>query len=202
MKHLTMDAGARRRSGAFTLIELLVVVAIIGILAAIAITNMLYAQIRGRVGRAQADLKSLETVLETYHLDNEAYPRTDWPYTADTRQTGWETPKAREVGDWGAVWRVTTPITYIAAWPEDPFRKGKMTPLDGRYYDYYVWDKPRLPWGTYQPLSPNMYWMLWSRGPRDDPPWDGTWHMEYKLTSHYDPSNGLTSRGRIVRFSQ
>ena len=62
-----------RQSG-FTLIELLIVVAIIGIIAAIAIPNLLNAIDRGKQKRTVADLRSLGTAIESYAVDNGSYP--------------------------------------------------------------------------------------------------------------------------------
>lgn len=59
----------------FTLIELLIVVAIIAILAAIAVPNFLEAQVRSKVSRAKADLRSVATALESYAVDYNSYPR-------------------------------------------------------------------------------------------------------------------------------
>jgi len=59
---------------AFTLIELLIVIAIIAILALIAIPNFLEAQIRAKVSKATADLRSMATGIEAYFVDNNAYP--------------------------------------------------------------------------------------------------------------------------------
>jgi len=58
----------------FTLIELLVTVAIIGILAAIVIPNMLQAIDKSRQNRTMADLRTVGTALEEYNIDNSAYP--------------------------------------------------------------------------------------------------------------------------------
>jgi len=59
----------------FTLIELLIVVAIIGIIAAIAIPNLLNAIDRGKQKRTMADMRSLGTAVESYAVDNNVYPQ-------------------------------------------------------------------------------------------------------------------------------
>ena len=63
-----------RNERGFTLIELLVVVAIIGILAVIAIPQMLNSLDRGKQKRTMADMRTLATVLEEYSIDNNFYP--------------------------------------------------------------------------------------------------------------------------------
>ena len=63
----------RRQSG-FTLIELLIVIAIIGILAAIAIPNLLNAVQRGKQKRTMSDMRALATAIEAYAVDNNQYP--------------------------------------------------------------------------------------------------------------------------------
>jgi general secretion pathway protein G len=63
-----------RDSKGFTLIELLIVVAIIGIIAAIAIPNLLNAIDRGKQKRTMADLRSVGTAVEEYAIDNNVYP--------------------------------------------------------------------------------------------------------------------------------
>lgn len=57
----------------FTLIELLIVVAIIGIIVAIAIPNLLAAVQRGRQKRTMADIKTVATTWETYYVDYSYY---------------------------------------------------------------------------------------------------------------------------------
>ena len=64
----------RNRQKGFTLIELLIVVAIIGIIAAIAIPNLLNAIDRGKQKRTMADLRSMGTAIEEYSIDNNFYP--------------------------------------------------------------------------------------------------------------------------------
>ena len=63
----------RKQSG-FTLIELLIVVAIIGIIAAIAIPNLLNAIDRSKQKRTMADMRSAGTACEEYSIDNNFYP--------------------------------------------------------------------------------------------------------------------------------
>src|SRR5258706_1489699 len=63
-----------RKEKGFTLIELLIVVAIIGIIAAIAIPNLLNAIDRGKQKRTMADMRSVGTAVESYAVDNNVYP--------------------------------------------------------------------------------------------------------------------------------
>jgi type II secretion system protein G len=72
-----------RRQKGFTLIELLIVVAIIGIIAAIAIPNLLNAINRGRQKRTMADIRSIGTALEAYSVDFNYYPKVDATTVAD-----------------------------------------------------------------------------------------------------------------------
>ena len=118
---------------AFTLIELLIVVAIIAILAAIAVPNFLEAQTRAKVSRAQSDMRTLSTALESFRVDNNEYPEgTDNPakypeqigaflgplapgyYTFKTRL-----PNGGIAGPDFAM--LTTPIAYISQVFYDPF---------------------------------------------------------------------------------
>src|SRR5215470_13763774 len=64
----------KKHESGFTLIELLIVIAIIGILAAIAIPNLLNAVQRGKQKRTMSDMRALATAVESYAVDNNVYP--------------------------------------------------------------------------------------------------------------------------------
>jgi len=57
----------------FTLIELLIVVAIIGILAAIAIPNLLFALTRAKQKRTMADMRTVATGWESRNVETGRY---------------------------------------------------------------------------------------------------------------------------------
>ena len=65
-----------RAQEGFTLIELLVVVAIIGILAAILIPNFLRSQAQARLSASKSHMHGIANALESYYVDNGAYPAT------------------------------------------------------------------------------------------------------------------------------
>jgi general secretion pathway protein G len=97
----------------FTLIELLIVVAIIGILAAIAVPNFLNAQVRAKIAKAESEMQSLSTALEMYRLDNNRYPLFVGPDGVNIN------PVNRRLIP------LTSPISYIASVPQDPFLKSR-----------------------------------------------------------------------------
>ncbi len=68
------DRPSRRGTAGFTLIELLIVVAIIGLISAIAIPNLLNAIDKGKQKRSMADVRSIATAVESYGVDNARYP--------------------------------------------------------------------------------------------------------------------------------
>ena len=72
MKH----AKETRRAGSdgFTLIELLVVLVVLGIVAAIAISNLMGAYDRAKQGATVADMRSIATAIEAYAVDHSAPP--------------------------------------------------------------------------------------------------------------------------------
>ena len=64
----------RRSARGFTLIELLVVVAVIGIITAIAIPNLLNAIDKGKQKRSMVDIRSIGTAVEAYAVEFNCYP--------------------------------------------------------------------------------------------------------------------------------
>jgi len=58
----------------FTLIELLVVIAIIGLLSTLAVVSLNNARSKARDAKRVSDIKQIQTSLELYFNDNNAYP--------------------------------------------------------------------------------------------------------------------------------
>ena len=173
---------------AFTLIELLIVVAIIGILAAIAVPNFLNAQTRAKIARAEADMRSLRTAIQSYQIDSNHYP------------PGRRQPDPVSLRDRLSL--ITTPIAYIAAIPADPFWN-EFSILSPEFYDTYDYldaASPAVHDGReLGELSRGYSYRLASAGP-DNVMRAGVIHYaaEGHIGIDYHSSNGLVSMGDIV----
>ncbi len=64
-------------SRGFTLIEIMVVVVILGLLAAIVAPRVMDRLADAQIAKAKQDIKSYQTALEFYFMDNHRYPSTD-----------------------------------------------------------------------------------------------------------------------------
>ena len=186
---------------AFTLIELLVTVAIIAILAAIAVPNFLEAQVRSKVSRASADMRTLATSIESYVVDNNHYPPENWP-GPDLVYLSWawkeSTPNLLRLT------RLTTPVAYIASVPADLFAPANdpLNQMHPRTYHYVSTNDPLNPGDKVFFAGKNeekrhMMWMLQSCGP--DHGADGVENSTYWQFPRYDATNGSVSVGNILR---
>ena len=65
-----------KKQKGFTLIELLVVIAIIGLLSTLAVVALNNARMKSRDAKRISDVKQIQTALELYYNDANAYPAT------------------------------------------------------------------------------------------------------------------------------
>ena len=76
MKKTTTTTVWREERG-FTLLEILIVITILGILASLVAVKLMDRPGEARALKAQMDIKSIETALKLYKLDNAFYPTTE-----------------------------------------------------------------------------------------------------------------------------
>lgn len=100
----------------FTLIELLVVIAIIGLLSTLAVVALGSAREKARDSKRLSDLKQVQTALELYYTDQNAYPTAASGITLGDTSTGNEVLclNASGFGDTGC----SNP--YMGLVPADP----------------------------------------------------------------------------------
>ena len=198
----------------FTLIELLIVVAIIAILAAIAVPNFMEAQIRAKVARVKADMRSLSVGIEAYRTDANWYP-LDWMEL--TRRGGGD-PAPMDPDE--VLFVLTTPIAYISSVPIDPFATQAAVAfpwraLKKRYcyssrggYAQNRFADMLYPGGYFYPPHDHYRYLLVTPGP-------DLWleFMRHGVESskpspvpywgdtlYYDPTNGSQSQGDLIMY--
>jgi prepilin-type N-terminal cleavage/methylation domain-containing protein len=107
-----MFYGSKR---AFTLIELLITVAILAVLAAIAVPNLMEAQTRSKVSNVVAGMRAVRTAVESYMVDWGEYP----PNRSDNDQVMHMDGMMRMTF---VPTTLTSPIAYIDVIPLDVFK--------------------------------------------------------------------------------
>jgi general secretion pathway protein G len=66
-----------RKERGFTLIELMVVILILGMIVGIAMPNLLKNREIARKVATESELRSIQSALEMYYIENDEYPSTD-----------------------------------------------------------------------------------------------------------------------------
>lgn len=180
---------------AFTLIELLIVVAIIGILAAIAVPNFINAQTRSKIAQVYGNMKSLQTAIGAYMVD-----QNDCPVDKDSETVNGKT-----------YWQLTTPIAYVSS--IEIARDIFPPKLEARkFYDYGAKHKVGVaPGGAREQAyrDAGVCYVVLSSGPDGDT--DYGWTDYVVQLSRMDPrirhvffnlSNGLKTSGDIISTDQ
>jgi len=203
-------------------VELLIVIAIIIIITAIAVPNLISANIKAKVKGIKSEMGSIAIALEDYRIDE-----GDYPIEPGSWQSGYDPDviakpdkafdhHSEAIGLGKLVFppQASDPV-YLYRIPGDPFNDSGEEEWNGtsgahnNHYSYFTgeWDpssKTRIDSSTKA-----EYWALISYGPDKDQDIDSytkAWnavdpnapnHNTYKDLV-YNPDNGITSSGDIV----
>jgi len=189
----------RKKSG-FTLIELLIVVAIIGILAAIAVPNFLNAQARAKLAKSYANMKTIQTAINTYMVDYNWAP-IDMGPDAETGQT---------------YLALTTPTPYLSS--IDAFRDHYNTKTEEDVGFFVGYGAPlhigkfddQARFALFKRANINYFIYGWGPDRKPDYPWPmpDAGILSFNNPSQagknrdgglfYNPSNGVVSEGDLI----
>ena len=111
----------------FTLIEIMVMVVIIGLLAAIVAPNVIGNIDQAAITRARQDVRSIETALNLYRLDNFRYPSTDQGLQALVSNPGQGVAPNWKAGG------------YLDRVPSDPWNNPYQYRNPGQQGEFDVW---------------------------------------------------------------
>jgi prepilin-type N-terminal cleavage/methylation domain-containing protein len=181
------------RSG-FTLIELLIVIAIILILISIALPNFMEAQLRAKVARMKAEIRTLAIAVEGYRSDRNHYPPHRYADGSEIPYPDRYVP-------------LTTPIPYLLRLPgRDVFY---WDPIEGQggSLEWISWTNFACFPETHAlyPAQWTHRYMLRSRGPDTVNESNDVRNAfmilgpEAAPSMCYSPTNGSTSQGDILR---
>ena len=129
------------RAAGFTLIEVLVVVVVIGMLAALVAPSVFQHVGTSKVTAAKSQIAMLDAALDTYRLDNDAYPNTQQGLDALRREPTQE-PRTR---NWrGPYLRRDVPLD---PW-QRPYLYQNPSPANPAGYEIASYGKDGRPGGT------------------------------------------------------
>jgi len=189
------------------MIELLIVIAIITVITAIAVPNLISANVKAKVKGIKAEMGSIAIALEDYRMDEGDYPVEPGslgygPDVIAKPNIDFDDPTdAIGLGQLVFPDGASDPV-YLYRIPGDPFNDGGEEEWDGtsgahnNHYSYFTADASGAASSTEA-----KYWALVSYGPDKD--LDITSYSDARDaydngTDLYDPDSGITSNGDIV----
>lgn len=128
----------------FTLIEIMVVVMILGILAAIVVPNVISRIALARIQAAKSDIRTIESALSLYKMDNYRYPTTEQGLIALI-----ERPSAIDAPNWNVE-------GYLKKLPTDPWGNQYLYASDGAKIEIYTLGSDLQPGGKSE--ASDIHW--------------------------------------------